>query len=300
MGWRLDQNACNVSEELTATLILGATRMQPAEWESFCNAVRTQMGERVRQSVTPISRSDDLEHGFAWGTGNYVSLSSGAIAVLTNEHVASRVATEHLSHLPVPGAHYELLPEFRVWGAPEDLAVCIVPADRLAPERVVLAADALDVSYDPEPYELLYWYGFPGTTALRNDPMAEQRTRYSWFEELHALGLSMVSQQIPEWPSGLPSDFLPDYHVAVHYPAQAQKSPGGSAVDLPNPKGLSGSLLWDTKAVQCMRRSVTWDPSLARVCGVIWATWNKPELVIATKVEYLHRFIADVDRPPAV
>src|SRR5688500_14963858 len=94
--------------------------MQPAEWALLCDSVRTQMGGRVRPSVTPISPSEDLKHGFAWGTGTYISLPSGATAVLTNEHVARRAETEHLSHLPVPGANYELLPEFRVWPAPED------------------------------------------------------------------------------------------------------------------------------------------------------------------------------------
>jgi hypothetical protein len=274
--------------------------MQPAEWANLCDSVRARMGERVRPSVTPISRSEDFKHGFAWGTGTYCSLPSGRIAVLTNEHVARRVSTEHLSHLPLPGAAFELLPEFQTWGAPEDLAVCIVPADRLAPSRVALTAEALDPCFAPEPHELLYWYGFPGSKALRNDPLTEQSTRYSWFEELQMVGLSMVSQQLPEWPSGLPADYMPSHHVVVHYPAQAQESPGGPEVDLPNPQGMSGSLLWDTKAVECLRRGIPWDHSRARVCGVIWATWANPELVVATKVEFLHKFIADIDRPPVV
>ncbi|MCA1788787.1 MAG: hypothetical protein LC667_02705 [Thioalkalivibrio sp.] len=186
-----------------------------------------------------------------------------------------------------------------MWGAPEDLAVCVVPADRLAPDRVALTVDALDASFAPEQNELLYWYGFPGSTAHRNDPVTEQNTRYSWFDELPMTGVSMVSQQIPEWPIGLPDEYLPDHHVVVHYPAQAQESPDGPPVDLPNPLGMSGSLLWDTKVVHCLRRGVEWDPSLARVCGVIWATWDKPELIVATKVEFLHQFIADVDVPSA-
>lgn len=274
--------------------------MQPEEWVRLCDSVRAQMGARVRRIVTPISRSVDLEHGFAWGTGSYISLPSGAVALLTNEHVARLVTDEHLSHLPDPGKNYELISEFRAWSAPEDLAVGVVPANRLAPERSVLSVDDLDRSYNPEPYELLYCYGFPGSTARRNDSMTENNMRYSWFGELEVAGLSMVSQQIPEWPSNLPADFIPDYHVLVHYPAQSLQSPAGPPVDVPNPKGMSGSLLWDTKAVKCLRRGVAWHPSVARVCGIIWATWHKPEIVIATKVEYLHKFIADVDRPPSV
>jgi hypothetical protein len=130
--------------------------------------------------------------------------------------------------------------------------------------------------------------------------MTEQNTRYSWFSELGMIGLSMLSQQIPEWPSSVPDEYIEDYHVVVHYPAQAQTSPGGPQVDLPNPRGMSGSLLWDTKAVQCLSRGEAWDSSFARVCGVIWATWDNPELVVATKVEFLHRFVADVGHLPAV
>jgi hypothetical protein len=71
-------------------------------------------------------------------------------------------------------------------------------------------------------------------------------------------------------------------------------------VDLPSPKGISGSLLWDTKFVSCYQRGIPWNPEFARVCGVIWATWQNPEVVIATKVQFLHQFIAEVDILPTV
>jgi hypothetical protein len=69
-------------------------------------------------------------------------------------------------------------------------------------------------------------------------------------------------------------------------------------VDLPNPKGMSGSLLWDTKFVSCLQRGISWNAEFARVCGVIWATWPNPEVVIATKIQFLHQFIAEVDTRP--
>jgi hypothetical protein len=269
--------------------------MTQAQWVELSFTVRDQMTHRVRPSVTPISRSDDLKRGWAWGTGTYLSLPSGNTVVLTNEHVARQIQTEHLSHLPALGGHYELLTEFKVRPAPEDFAVCSVPADRLGGDRVVLTMDCLDTSFRPEQGELLYWYGVPGTKASRHEPVSEQNTRYSWFEELQTVGLPMLSQQVPDWPDTLPEAYVPEYHAVVHYPAQAKQTPDGVEVDLPNPRGLSGSLLWDTKAVACGRRGEPWEPPKARVCGVIWATWDKPEVVVATKVEFLRAFIADVD-----
>lgn len=273
--------------------------MRPTKWDDCCNTVRIEMERCTKNSVTPISRSEDLNHGFAEGTGTYVTFPSGHTVVLTNEHVARRIRHDmHLSHLPIPGENYELLPEFRVWEAPMDFAACFITHDRLASNRIVISSDVLDQSCNPEPQELLYWYGFPGSTALRHDPISEQNTRYSWFNELHVGGLSMVSQQVPEWPDELPDECLHDHHIAVHYPSQAQEVPGGPMVDLPNPKGLSGSLLWDTKFVSCLQRGISWKPEFARVCGVIWATWPNPEVVIATKVQFLHRFITEVDMLP--
>lgn len=269
--------------------------MLPSEWVTFCALVRDQMSERVSPSVTPLSRSDDFHNGFAWATGTYVALPSGTTVLLTNEHVARRVQSEHLAHLPSQGANYELLKEFRVSSAPEDLAVSYVSIERLGSDRIVLSYNSLDASFAPLPNELLYWHGFPGTTALRHEPVTEGKTRYSWFGELQTVGLSMLSQQVPNWPDNLPAAYNPDYHVLVHYPAEAVRPADKQLSELPNPHGLSGSLLWDTKAVSCLHEGHKWDASKARVCGVIWATWDNPEVVVATKVEFLHRFLAAAD-----
>ena len=269
--------------------------MTKAEWDELCFSVRDQMSEYVAPSVTPISRSDDMGRGFAWGTGSYMCLPSSETVLLTNEHVARKVLEEHLSHLPACGAYYELLPEFRVKPHPEDLAVCSIPSGRLGVKRRPLSTDTLDACFEPIDNEVLYWLGFPGTTASRHDAISENKTRYSWFGELQIVGMPMLTQQLQNWPEGLPQNFDSIYHTLVHYPAMAKRNPNEQEVELPNPVGLSGSLLWDTKAVACMRHGQTWNPSKARVCGVIWAAWDRPKVVVATKVQFLQAFITEVD-----
>ena len=269
--------------------------MTNVEWEEFCFSVRNQMTEYVAPCVTPISRSKDMEQGFAWGTGSYIYLPSGETVLLTNEHVARKVLEEHLSHLPVYGAHYEFLPEFKVKPHPEDLAVCSIPSGLLGDKRRPLSTDALDACFEPVYAELLYWLGFPGTTASRHDVISEHKTRYSWFGELQTVGIPMLTQQLQNFPEGLPQSFDSRYHTFVDYPTMAKRNPNEQEVELPNPFGLSGSLLWDTKAVSCMQRGQAWDPSKARICGVIWGISEKSKVVLATKVQFLHVFIADFD-----
>ena len=81
------------------------------------------------------------------------------------------------------------------------------------------------------------------------------------------------------------SNFDPCKHVGVHYPQTATRESDGEAVPLPNAAGMSGSALWDTKFVACALEGMPWHPSMARICGVVWAVLNDPEVVFVTKIE---------------
>ncbi len=269
--------------------------MTQAKWVEFCTAVCDRMTTFVAPSVTPISRSKDMKHGLAWGTGSYLRLPSGTSAILTNDHVARQVESEHLSHLPVPNSHFEVLPEFRAMPEPEDLAVCPIPMARLGNDRRLLSMACFDSVFSPVNKELLFLLGFPGTKAFRHDAITQQNTRYSWFGQLQNVGMPMVTQQVPAWPKTLSGRFDAKYHAIVHYPSFSRRICKERKVGLPNPAGLSGTLLWDTKAVANNARGQPWNPSKARVCGILWATWDNPEILVATRVEFLHAFIAEVD-----
>jgi hypothetical protein len=54
----------------------------------------------------------------------------------------------------------------------------------------------------------------------------------------------------------------------------------GPAEDPPNAKGMSGSLLWDTKFVACANQRISWGRHLAKVCGLIRTAYRDPKSLV--------------------
>lgn len=52
-----------------------------------------------------------------------------------------------------------------------------------------------------------------------------------------------------------------------------------------NISGISGSLVWDTKILECIEKGTDWTPSLAEVVGIIFALVNNNEAILCTKFE---------------
>jgi len=244
------------------------------------------MAEYVSRTVTPISLSKNFGRGQAWGTGNYLSLR-GTPYLVSNEHVVRQAVGCHLGHLPGrPMITFLQQPD-----TDRSQASRRIPHEvgcRTAkPKREVVDCSRLDLRYRAAPHELLFWLGFPGSTAKRHDPITELNTRRTLFgAPLETPGIPMLTQEV--LLAALPiEEFDPDKHVALHYPSRALKNLAGRAADTPNPKGMSGSLLWDSKFVACMSSGKPWTVDEARVCGLIWASPGRPEVAIATKIEYV-------------
>lgn len=255
------------------------------------------MIQHVQPYVTPISRSDDPSYGWSWGTGNYVRRWGGTGAyLLTNEHVGKRAATEILAHLPKPGDNYEALTShFNAWPWPHDVALTRIDPSRLADSRKLISAEQFDSSYSPVKGELLFWLGYPGTTAKRYELVTETNTRYSWAGELSAPGVPMLTQEFIGNLVTPPDGYREEYHALVHYPERAKAVLGGPEVDVWSPHGMSGSLLWDTKRVASAQSGREWSPEQARVCGLLWATWANPAVVVVTRIEHVRRCLVEVE-----
>lgn len=218
--------------------------------------------------------------------------------LLTNEHVASAVGSTILAHLPRPNDYYVICKtRFNACTSPYDVAAAVVDEFPVTAERDILVGGLFDQEFNPAPRELLFWIGYPGTTGIRNDPVTRSNTRRSYFGHLPGRGTSVLAQQLLDWPAELPSDFDPLMHVIVHYPSQARPSVDAEPIDLPNPHGMSGSLLWDTKRIAHEVSRDPWAPDSARICGIIWAAWPNPEVVAATKVEHLRRCLSEHNLP---
>jgi hypothetical protein len=253
---------------------------------SLCVEVRDQMADHVFRFVTPISRSDDLIHGFAWATGNYVRLNSSAY-LLTNEPVIRKAIGFHLAHLPGPTDDYiGCADAILTAGWPIDLALMRLWNEPAGSTRGVLASPYLERSYSPAPCELMFWLGYPGSTAERHEPVTPQKTRYSWFGSLETPAVPCLMQEVQNTPLEL-EGFDPDIHVALHYPSHAITTLGVGPKALPNPSGMSGSLLWDTKFVACTTAGKQWGPEEARVCGLVFGAVTQPEVVLATRIEHV-------------
>ena len=261
--------------------------MTKEEWHRICCYVRDQMTTHVWPSVTSISESPDGSRAMVWGTGNYVVLRQ-AIYLLTADHVVGCAVGSHLAHLPGPTDDYVACYNAFLTGPwPLDIALMRLGNEWNRTTRTAIPASRFAYRYEPADEELLFWLGFPGSTARRHEPVTDLNRRYNWFGgPLESAGVPMLTQAVA---ASLPNlkFYDPEKHVALHYPAKAIQHADQPEVELPNPKGMSGSLLWDTRFLAGMRAGREWEPDHAKVCGLVWAAHPKPEVVVATKIEHL-------------
>lgn len=158
--------------------------MEQKQWNEICRSVTDEMAKYVSKVVTPISLSDDLVRGQALATGNYMKFR-GVPYLLTNEHVVDQAAGQHLAHLPGPTDDYILCNNpIQTIDWPADIALLrlVVEPNGYTPE--VVPASRLDTRFSPADSELLFWLGFPGSTAARHEPITELKIRRTWFGSL--------------------------------------------------------------------------------------------------------------------
>ena len=259
----------------------------PAEWTEHCARVTRMMQTNVAAFLTPLSMSEEFGSGTAWGSGTYIT-GPDQTWILTAAHVVDNVPLNgRLAHLPSPGGQYSASlgkPVIAPW--PIDAAALpVYPRAEFmpAPDRIV-PADRISAAFEAQKEELLFWMGFPGYRAERNDPRLPDKLRVSMYGQLSTPMQPMLAQAT-DASSISASNFDPRRHVAVHYPETATRERDGQLVALPNAAGMSGSALWDTKFLACCLQGKPWDPSMSKICGVVWAVLDKPEVVFVTRIE---------------
>lgn len=256
--------------------------MDVDEWTAMNAAVTAAMREHVMPFVTPISKVITHEEGELLGTGSYCSFQQRTY-LLTNEHVACELEHQSLGHQFFGSEEVlRLQQSFLAWPHPDDVAASAI--DRSVWEAVTHQAQAIPenrfaTKHAPAERELMFLAGFSG-----------QRSRFM-FGTLSSRGTAYLSQE-----QALPTDHRCDavHHFAILYrPDLAQTAPGEKA-DLPAPPGLSGSLVWDTKAVACLMEGREWSPDLAVVTGIVWGWPSSEGCLIATRVEHIRRFFKEI------
>jgi hypothetical protein len=249
------------------------------------------MLEFVKRFVTPLSLSHAHGRGQAHGTGNYVQLL-GQTFILTNQHVAVGEKGASLGHLPQPGADYVKCDEDVLMKPyPYDVGLISLKSHFNPGNREILPASKFCRRFHPVNGELFFWLGYPGHKATSLDSASDNNLRYNWFGgTLDAVGYPVITQHSPCEPGEI-LFFDKEKHIALHYPSMATRNAGEPDVVSLNPKGMSGSLLWDTRYVACLQSGEEWRVEKARVCGLLNAAHTNPAVVVATKIEYVRRTI---------
>jgi len=232
--------------------------------------------------ITPISRQAIAGIGELHGTGTFVELR-GRPYILTNEHVVRLGVGFQLSHF-VGGGRFVSNINFPFCAAPSPIDAAIArvnPEVLVGGDRQVLPASSLDTTFSPVDGEIMFVQGYPvNLEAFDADTL-----------RAHATPLTIDLIDLP-----IRHEIDPAKHIAVRYPIVGYQ-PGGQAAFLPDPVGLSGSALWDTKYVAAGANE--WVPGNAKVAGLIFGYISNPSCLLATKIEVVREFLLDALRHEA-
>jgi hypothetical protein len=140
-------------------------------------------------------------------------------------------------------------------------------AAAVPPDRIALA-------HTPVENELMFFRGYAGENSKL------------FFKTLLSTATSYLTREAP-----LPQKWGDSrFHFALHYPPEKATAldPG---FNLPIPKGFSGSLVWNTRYVECVTRDIPWSPGQAQVTGIVWGWPSSTSCVLCTRVEHLRSFL---------
>jgi hypothetical protein len=223
------------------------------------------------------------------GTGAFVDVH-GAKLLVSNEHV---IKNDGLSHsFPnhdryVRGAHLKY-----TCGAPVDIGASKILDDvwtRYGGGAFAIPLSRFALRHDTVPHEILWTAGYPGA-------------RVNHLANTYATGQALPTQQHVFREEDVPHEqFDPEYHFGLGYsPEKARpidKRATSTSPGLSDPHGLSGSLVWNTRRLECFYAGQPWKPELALVTGIIWG-WPSRDYLIATKVEYFRDFLEQASQLP--
>lgn len=256
------------------------SREKRAWWDAVCRDTAEAMQDYCLPYVTPISHAISNDEGALKGTGGYLEFA-GKRWLISNEHVLGDWEIHQFAH-----QFHGCDDVFGLVGAPTgiekhpvDTAIWHIPDDvwnaRLH-QAVAVPSSRLAHRHAPVPGELLFVMGFP-----------QQRSSF-YFNTLASRATQLIAQE--RNPSTV--DDLHANYVLVGYStekAQTVKLSGGAS--LSQPPGMSGSLLWNTRRVECEVEGRSWTPSMAQVTGML-CRWD-PQLVSvqAVRIEVIREFL---------
>ncbi|MCK1394308.1 hypothetical protein [Bradyrhizobium sp. 1] len=238
------------------------------------------MYEAVSNFTVPIALSMNDKGGKHLGTGSFVGLG-GTTALVSCEHVLGKRKNNILTHWVRDQDRYIAIdgPEAYIVEPIDAAAAGISPVlwDEHWRKSDAIPEDRLAIVHDAVPNELFFVFGF-----------AEENSEF-FFDTLRVDGTAYLCRE-----AKLPSQ--PRLDQQIHFELEYNRDLATKVFgdhDLPNPSGMSGSLVWNTRFMECAMVGKDWTPGYSDVAGMVWF-WNENDVIAATRVEYIRSFLLRV------
>ncbi len=242
------------------------------EKEAFIRDALPAMAQYTLGFICSVIGVSDPTTGRHYGSALRCKLN-GRRAILTAFHVIEEAKNEPLG-LAISTGYGE--PPYVIHGAVNidrlaDIAVYFLPDEYPCPDAAFWPAERIDRSLDKLATDYLFLHGFPGKTSYPS----------------RLLG-GVVSKSLPygamQRLDNLPPNLKP-YQFAVEYDPAGMVNETGTAQDLVDPGGLSGSPVW--RIGVSGRSSNEWKPSDSLLVGIL-TQWRPDEkILVATSTEKL-------------
>jgi hypothetical protein len=250
-----------------------------AKWNAIEAETTLAMQDHCMRYVTPISEAVENEWGLLEGTGGYVGFGEKRL-LMTNEHVIKDWKTRQFCH-QFHGCDdvFKLGEPLALEKHPVDIAIYQI-GDKVwrmrAHSAEIVPPERIAAKHQPAAGELLFFAGYP-----------EKRSR-----SFHKLLISRAIRLVTQERRGAPIPGLhPNYFSLIYNPERARSVDQANTINLCDPHGLSGSLVWNTRRVECSMKGRPWSPDLAQVTGMI-CRWDSPtSTVSAVRIEVILDFL---------
>lgn len=257
-----------------------------AGWDAACRVVVAAMATHAERFVVSISMEVAPTEGELVGTGTFLRLR-GQPYVLTNEHVARARLHGSLAYFAhSTGDIHRLVHPFQCTEYPVDAALARI--DRHVfdlGDRAEVPPERIAPTFETATHELLFVMGFPGVRSRFSPLLGGLVTR----------AVPYLTQEMP-----LPAEHVSDAeHIfALHYPYdRLVQMADGRSDQLPDPRGVSGSGVWDTRYVHLRGRG--WTPDHARLVGLVFGWDQDNHALLAVRIESVREFIVHALREEA-
>jgi len=251
--------------------------MTPKAWEEQVSLITDEMNSFVGPMVTGLSRESDKRVELV-GTGTFCEVAN-LKTIITCDHVASKDAFNFSVH-PFDKIH-RLKGPWLAKGQPLDVAIENHGIDdEVFPQNFVNETMIASKDHIIHHNEILYFFGYSGqNTVFAFDVLESKATGY-------CLQLNKDMQKDP-------------YSAELLFKrSQLQFSDGTQErakkeIRYDDPRGLSGSLIWDTQYLSSLSRNQHWSPKQAKVIGVLKQFVPDEEVLLFTPIKKVHEEFLD-------